>query len=195
MTREGRVVADPQQELVAAAAAANSPEPTAWVRAVQLLIAAAAMGAAIAVALILVLQGQPAPNEPAEAGAQSQEQSGAPRSQGSETGMNTSAPAVYRFVGEAGAAGGETEPEAEGESASEGESESLANLSKQGPWAFAIVAMLVAAFVATGKSLNFSAPKSNGDPPEATESTGSTPSAPPTDPDQSGKNLIRKHKI
>lgn len=166
------------RELVNAAIEANTPEPTAWVRAVQLLLAATALGGAIAIALILVLTGPPAPKEATAEGTGS----GGTVSSSTKSSLhrsaesNAAAPlavATRLAEGESGesSGGGETEggeagesgeggeAESAGESESEEGGESLANLSKQGPWAFAIVALLVAAFIATGKSLNFSAPK------------------------------------
>lgn len=60
---------------------------------------------------------------------------------------------------EPGKEGEPTEPEGSGttEKSEEGEGEdSLASLNEQAPWAFAIVALLVGAFLATGKTLSFS---------------------------------------
>lgn len=55
---------------------------------------------------------------------------------------------------EGGAAGSGSEPDD-----SAGTAEALANMNDQAPWAFAIVALLVGAFIATGKSFNFNGAK------------------------------------
>jgi hypothetical protein len=59
-----------------------------------------------------------------------------------------------------GEGGDETTPSGNGDEPSTGTagesepSDSLANLNEQAPWAFAIVALLVGAFLATGKTFN-----------------------------------------
>jgi hypothetical protein len=145
-------------ELAKAAVSAATPEPPLFVRLTQLLLAAVALGGALAIALILVLSGPPAPKVPTggeEAGTTSAVEGEG--TAGAFSGSGTTARALVSESGE----GGEAEGGAEGQSGEEEEEaedggESLADLSKQGPWAFAIVALLVAAFIATGKSLNFS---------------------------------------
>jgi hypothetical protein len=157
-------------ELVKAVVESNTPEPTPLVRAAQLVLAFLAMAGAIAIALILVLQGPPAPKEPTPDTKSSMEEK-APK-----TTKSTDQKASVEFAAsteeEPESTETETKTESEGESGGESE-ESLANLSKQGPWAFAIVALLVAAFIATGKSLGFSGTKPEGSN-QTTQSGGSS---------------------
>jgi hypothetical protein len=165
-------------ELAQAAVSAATPEPTRFVRVAQLILAAVSLGGAMAIALILVLGGPPAPKEPT--GAESAESASAVEGEAKSNALSGTGATATTLVGDATgeaeaeggeatgsnesteggeAEGGSSEGGAEdqsGEEEAEGGGESLADLSKQGPWAFAIVALLVGAFIATGKSLNFS---------------------------------------
>ncbi len=158
---------DPAHPLTKALAdATKPPEPPRWVRFAQMGLAALSFGGAFAVALILLLHGPPAPKTPEEPNGTS------------GSGQTTSAPSTgggsitYVAAEEGGSSGGteegggESGEEGGGESEEEGGGESegaipdsFANLNEQAPWAFAIVALLIGAFIATGKSLNFSGTK------------------------------------
>lgn len=158
----------------AVANSTKAPEPSLWVRIVQMVFAGLTLGGAVAVALLLILHGPPAPKEP----------EGPEGDSGSKTAKTTSTAASGSVATYLMASSGESAPAADGgggapasgDSGGEppagtdqgsgegdeggGESEgstadSLANLNEQAPWAFAIVALLAGAFIATGKSLNF----------------------------------------
>jgi hypothetical protein len=151
----------------ALAAATKTPEPSLWVRIVQLAFAGLCFAGAIAVALVLVLHGPPAPKTPDEPSATS----------GSEktTVAEPNGGGLVTYVGDGEEPGDESDPGTEGEPGGEGEpgseggeggeesegsiDNSLADLNEQAPWAFAIVALLVGAFITTGKSLNFNGTK------------------------------------
>ncbi len=164
------------QQLAAAVADTTQPaEPPRWVQGCQMLFAALCLAGGIAVALVLILHGPPAPKEAEATGETSSSATAKTHESGVALHPAPASAAVY--VGTAGeeaaAAGsegsvtcessggsecGESEPsESEPSQPEASESEppdSLANLNEQAPWAFAIVALLVGAFLATGRSLN-----------------------------------------
>ena len=164
----------------AVADSTKAPEPSLWVRIVQMVFAGLTLGGAVAVALLLILHGPPAPKEPegpeGESGSKTAKTTSAAASGSVATYLVASsdepAPAADGEGGAPASGGSGGEPAAgsdqgsgegdEGGGESEGSEESesstadsLANLNEQAPWALAIVALLVGAFIATGKSLNF----------------------------------------
>jgi hypothetical protein len=168
----------PQQNPVAAALAAAAPSPTTWAQKAQMGIAFIALTLAFGLAFVLVLKGPPSPKAATvNLTEKTENESGETTAATTRTGV-VGAQLATATVPAAAPAGEEAQAEGEGGEegtipaggattasageASEGgeEGESLANLSKQGPWAFAIVALLVAAFVATGKSLSVVGTKS-----------------------------------
>jgi hypothetical protein len=147
--------AEPGGLAKAVVAANQDPEPPAWVRAFQMALAVLCIAGAFAVAIILVTQGPPAPKPPEE----SNNASGS-------TKTTSAAPRQSALITYAATEDESSSEEEGGEESEEGAGEpegsipdSLSNLNEQAPWAFAIVALLVGAFIATGKSLNFSGTK------------------------------------
>jgi hypothetical protein len=165
-----------QKKLAAAALAATAPTPPAWAQWGQMVLALLALMGAFGIAGILVIGGPPAPEAATvkltetkknEAGETTETTTRTGVVGAQVTGTEASSPVVEETPEitakekeekeeedgvETPSGGEESKPAEETETAEEGES--LANLSKQGPWAFAIVALLVGAFIATGKSLN-----------------------------------------
>jgi cobalamin biosynthesis Mg chelatase CobN len=173
-----------QQQLAKAVADSNkAPEPSLWVRIVQMMFAGLSFGGAVAVALILLLHGPPAPKEP-----EAPEGNSGSKTTKTTSGNATSAASesvtyvVASSDGSTSAAGngggssasgdwgdesstgddqGSGDADGDSEESESSTADSLANLNEQAPWAFAIVALLVGAFMATGKSLNFNGTKLN----------------------------------
>jgi hypothetical protein len=173
---------DPKVAQKLAAAVAHTtkpPKPPGWVQGLQMAFASFCLLGGVAVALVLILHGPPAPKE-AEATGGANSQAAKAGAAGTALHRQPAPLSVYVAAGdeETTPAGGEgradTTPSGEGgepspgsgsesgECDSSGESEcgesepsdSLANLNEQAPWAFAIIALLVGAFLATGKTLN-----------------------------------------
>ena len=152
---DGQNPADPQAQAKLAAVvekATAPPEPPAWVQKWQMGFAGLLLVMAVGLAFYLVAEGPPAPKAP-EATAEA-----------STSGGTGEEPTAVALAAEAEPLPdeGDGEDPAEGEGGSsdgdeseEESSDSLASLNEQAPWAFAIVALLVAAFLATGKTLSF----------------------------------------
>lgn len=154
-------------KLAAAALAATAPNPKEWVQKVQMWIAFGVLVAAFGLAGLLVLHGPPAPKAASGEVTEKTESVSGGKTTETETtrsgvvGVPIKTPAAASTgegEGEGEAAAGTTEASSSGGGSEEGES--LANLSKQGPWAFAIVALLVGVFLATGKSMTVGGPRS-----------------------------------
>jgi hypothetical protein len=174
-------------QLAKAVTAANQPpNPPSWVQKWQIFLALASFVGAFAVALVLILHGPPAPKTP-EASDSEATPSSKPSGQPTSivlTAAGDSAPQQGDSGNQSGSSGssGEPAPDNSGEPSTSGEppesdqgqgdeeseegssADSLANLNEQAPWAFAIVALLVGAFLATGKSLNFGGAGGPGNP-------------------------------
>lgn len=162
---------DPKTTLARAVAKASAPpEPPGWVQKWQMLLAAICLVGAIGFAFVLLLKGPPAPKTPDGAGNGSDTNAASGQEAGTGAGVATAAFVADPAPGgdDDGAASGSTGTSGSTPSDAEdddGEStedepetvtaDSLANLNDQAPWAFAIVALLVGAFIATGKTLNF----------------------------------------
>ncbi len=148
-----------QKKLAAAASLTTAPNPKRWVQGWQMGLAVAVLVGAFALAGYLTIHGPPAPKV-ATAELTETKKTGTEPAE-----STTSAAVVGASVATAASSSAGSEESAEsGGSESSGsaeEGESLANLSKQGPWAFAIVALLAAVFLATGKTLNVGGTKSN----------------------------------
>lgn len=145
--------ADPQALAAVVAKAAAPPEPPSWVQKWQMGFAGLLLVMAMGLAFYLVAEGPPAPKAP-DATAATSTVGGAEEE---PTAVASLTAAAEPLPGEGdGEAPAEAEEGSSGEDESEGESsDSLASLNEQAPWAFAIVALLVAAFLATGKTLSF----------------------------------------
>lgn len=152
---------DPQARLAAVVANANRPpEPPKWVQKAQIALAVVLFLGAFWIAHQLVTDGPPPPKTPESSTETAQQASdgekktallmaaGTDPAQPDGGGGNGSG-TVDPNQADDGESGG-----AEEEGSSSGES--LASLNEQAPWAFAIVALLVGAFLATGKTLSFS---------------------------------------
>jgi hypothetical protein len=126
---------DAERKLAAEALKATAPDPKGWVQHAQIWLAFIAMIGALLLSGWLIIHGPPSPK--------------APSGQSTEKASSETPPAEETKEEEEKK---EEETSETTESSSEGES--LANLSKQGPWAFVIVALLAAVFLATGKTLN-----------------------------------------
>lgn len=150
-----------QRKLARAALAATAPNPKTWVQIVQMTLAVLALAGALSIAGILILHGPPSPKAATGEVTQTTKTTSAGKTAVVETtregvvgpSLTTESGGEEGGAG-SGSGGEESSNEASGTSESAGEGESLANLSKQGPWAFAIVALLAAVFLATGKTLN-----------------------------------------
>jgi cobalamin biosynthesis Mg chelatase CobN len=164
------------EKLAAEALAATAPDPQTWVQVCQMALAVIVLVGALAAAGILILHGPPSPKAATSEVAETTKTKTGQKAETVETtrsgvvgaslttGANTSVPSGTTGsdgTAETGSAGTTSTESATGGSGSE-EGESLANLSKQGPWAFAIVALLAAVFLATGKTLNVGASKTGG---------------------------------
>jgi cobalamin biosynthesis Mg chelatase CobN len=148
-----------KENLAAAALLATAPDPKRWVQGWQMGLAMAVLVGAFALAGYLTLHGPPAPKAATTQLTETKEN-------GTESTETTTATAVVGAAARtAGSSTTPTDPSSvaaaggSGESSEEGES--LANLSKQGPWAFTIVALLAAVFLATGKTLNVGGSKTD----------------------------------
>ncbi|HJZ35112.1 MAG TPA: hypothetical protein VJ204_02475 [Solirubrobacterales bacterium] len=176
--------------LAAAALVATASNPKSWVQTWQMILAAAALVGAFGLAGYLTVHGPPAPN--VATGEVTETKESAPSGE-AETATTTTRKGVVGAPvgGESLSSQGEEETGGESEGNSSGsseEGESLANLSKQGPWAFAIVALLAAVFLATGRSLNVGGsnrpdPNPDPDPTAQEDSSSDSASAPTTVPD------------
>jgi hypothetical protein len=148
--------ADPQAQAKLAAVVAKAtapPEPPAWVQKWQMGFAGLLLVMAMGLAFYLVAEGPPAPKAP-DPTAESSTSGGAEQEPTAVASLTAEAePLPEEGEGE-GPAEGEEGP-SEGDESEEESSDSLASLNEQAPWAFAIVALLVAAFLATGKTLSF----------------------------------------
>lgn len=160
---------DEREKLAAAAIAATAPDPKTWVQILQMTLAAIALFGALAAAGVLILHGPPNP-KPATADVTEkmtttkagQEEEKVETTRSGPVGVSTSADAGTGGTSDAETDGTPSGSESETSSGGSEEGESLANLSKQGPWAFAIVLLLVAVFLATGKTLNVGGTKTGG---------------------------------
>ncbi|HET8955349.1 MAG TPA: hypothetical protein VFN18_06800 [Solirubrobacterales bacterium] len=157
---DGPGPADPQAKLAAVVAKASAPpEPPSWVQRWQMIFAGLLFITAMGLAFYLVAEGPPAPKAPDAATEASDSESTKEEPTAAAFLTAEAEPLPEDGGGEAGE--GETEEgETEEGPSEEGESEeesgaSLASLNEQAPWAFAIVALLVGAFLATGKNLSF----------------------------------------
>jgi hypothetical protein len=167
------------------AKATPPPEPPRWVQGWQMFFAGVLFVAALGLAFFLVAEGPPAPKAPegsTEAveetpespapGDSGQKETSAIRftaeaepsppdgggESGTEPGDSGESPAPAPSDPEDDGSDDGSEDGSAGNGASEEEDssgESLASLNEQAPWAFAIVALLVATFLATGKTLSF----------------------------------------
>lgn len=146
--------ADPQAKLAAVVAKATAPpEPPSWVQRWQMIFAGLLLVMAMGLAFYLVAEGPPAPKAP-DATAEASNSDGGEEEPTAVASLTAEAEPLPEEDE------GDDPAESEEGSADEGESEeessdSLASLNEQAPWAFAIVALLVAAFLATGKTLSF----------------------------------------
>jgi hypothetical protein len=151
---DGQGPADPQAKLAAVVAKASAPpEPPSWVQRWQMIFAGLLFITAMGLAFYLVAEGPPAPKAP-DAATEASDSGGAEEEPTAAAFLTAEAEPLPE-EGE-GEDGGEADEGSGDEDESEEESgASLASLNEQAPWAFAIVALLVAAFLATGKNLSF----------------------------------------
>lgn len=163
-----------QTKLAQVVAEANRPpEPSKWVQICQMAFAALLFVGALAIALVLVLHGPPAPKSADESG----EGSGSTAAVGFTAQLRSPTVFTSEEDGQGKEEGGEENEEENEDNGEEGEG-SLANLNEQAPWAFTIVALLVGAFLATGKTLNFSSTKGvvqQGEPDKEQPGGGAQP--------------------
>ena len=171
-----------------------APEPPGWARGVQLFLALLCIVGAFGIAAYMVCEGPPAPKAAevgedgggdesgAEAGIGALAVSSAPPETAPSPGNPTTpnAPDSSGGAPPGGDAGGTDGSEGQEEGAT-GTDDETASLNEEAPWAFAIVGLIVGAFLAAGQSLGFG----SGGGGKATEGNPAAPSQPPA-PSQSG---------
>jgi hypothetical protein len=152
--------------------------PSKGIRAAQVLLALICVVGAFVVAVRLVKQGPPAPKATVAVEEAQQE---APKT----AALITSAAGHANASSAQGAGSGTAEGETEGDSSSgtaPEEEDSTSSLNEQGPWAFAIVALVIGAFLAAGQSLSFGSgqpdPAAAGAQPAAGEPAAAPPAVP-----------------
>lgn len=160
------------------------PSPSKGVRVAQLLLALVCISGAMFVAFWLVVEGPPTPKTSTEESGSKPAAAVALASSpaaDSGSGSNGSAPNGSGDAGSNGSSGSSTsdgepsEPQCPASADQCPEDESTSSLNEEAPWAFAIAALLVGAFLAAGQSLGF------GGGGKEQEDAGAPPAGEPTE--------------